>query len=153
MWVRRTKVLCSGYACLMADPRYRPQSYCAEPRAFGHAETVKWREVAPEEMVRSRTAQLQHLYAVRIRNRLRAKNRSLAGYAREVGSSYDRMTKVLRGVLPMRLDDIAAADIILGGVSEITPDASVPEAINTDEVPVFQGVGIARPSSRFQPRR
>lgn len=138
----------------MDEPRYRPQSYCAEPHAFGKAETVKWREVAEAEKVHSRTAQLQHLYAVRIRNRLRAKNRSLAWYARTVGSSYDRMTKVLRGVLPMRLDDIAAADVILGGVGEITPDTGVTEAVtaNADES-VLQITRVAPPDWRPQPRR
>jgi hypothetical protein len=100
-------------------PRYVPRAYCAEPHLFGRATTVRWIDVAEEDRHRLRSAQLQHLYAVRIRDRIRLADRNLKDYAASVDCPYDRMSKILRGALPMRLDDIAAADIELGGISEL----------------------------------
>lgn len=113
----RHKTRSFGYSEYVEESRYRPRNYCAEPDAFGKAETVQWRETIPEERIKLEAAKLQHVYAVRIRLQLREAERSLAWYADLVGETYDRMTKVLRGVLPMRLDDLAAADLHLDDVS------------------------------------
>jgi transcriptional regulator with XRE-family HTH domain len=64
-------------------------------------------------------ARLQHLYALRIRQALKSKNRSLKQFAADSGVGYDRMTKMLRGQALMRLEDIAAADHLLGPVGEL----------------------------------
>lgn len=107
----------------MTAPRYVPRDYCAEPHLFGKAGLVRWVDVSDSDRYLLRTAQLQHLFAVRIRDRIRADGRNLKGYASSVGCDYDRMSKILRGALPMRLDDVAAADIELGSISELSRPA------------------------------
>jgi hypothetical protein len=89
---------------------------------------VRWIDVADDDRQLLRSAQLQHLYAVRIRDRIRLADRNLKGYAASVDCQYDRMSKILRGALPMRLDDIAAADIELGGISELHAPRTVSSA-------------------------
>lgn len=49
---------------------------------------------------------------------MKAKKLTLKAYARATGSSYDRIAKMLRGEVIMRLEDIAMADIVLDGVSD-----------------------------------
>ncbi|TFB95733.1 MULTISPECIES: hypothetical protein [unclassified Cryobacterium] len=46
------------------------------------------------------------------------KRLTLKAYARATGSSYDRIAKMLRGEIIMRLEDIANADIILDEISD-----------------------------------
>jgi hypothetical protein len=43
----------------------------------------------------------------------------LKAYARVSGTNYDRLLKLLRGEIVLRLEDIAMADLIVGTVSEI----------------------------------
>ncbi|MFP7834636.1 hypothetical protein [Marisediminicola sp. LYQ134] len=104
----------------MSDSRYVPHHFSAEPSSFGRAKDMRWREDIPDEQRPQRAAaELQHRYALRIRARMRA-GEGMTGreYAESVGSSYDRTMKILRGQLIMRLEDIAAADLLLGKVSE-----------------------------------
>jgi hypothetical protein len=69
-------------------------------------------------------ARYQHIYALRIRARMKAKNHNAKSYAAAAGVRYDRLVKVLRGHAIMRLEDIAAADGILGQVSGLGAEAS-----------------------------
>lgn len=64
-------------------------------------------------------AQLQHEYAIRIRVGIERAGSSLKAYASDAGMSYDRAGKMLRGEVVMRLEDIAMADVVLGGISEL----------------------------------
>ena len=128
-------------------PRYCPRDYCAEPESFGYARTVRW---IPQTDERSKAlciaAQMQHVYAVRIRQRAKlldqqakdaAKARSATGdqsaeaeaevpgkalklLAVKSGTSYPRLLRALRGEVVLRLDDIAWADMVLGQISEFT---------------------------------
>ena len=128
-------------------PRYCPRDYCAEPESFGYARTVRW---IPQTDERSKAlsiaAQIQHVYAVRIRQRAklldqRAKDaakdqktipsqsaeveatvpgRALKLLAEKTGTSYPRLLRALRGEVVLRLDDIAWADLVLGQISEFT---------------------------------
>ena len=94
-----------------------PREYAKDPWAFGHADNLVWKTAtSPAEATKIISAQLQHRYAIRIRDRLRKNGRGLRAYAAVAGTSYDRATKVLRGITIMRLDDIAAAEQILGNV-------------------------------------
>lgn len=61
-------------------------------------------------------ARLQHEYAVRINRRLRGLGKTVYDYASMTGTSYDRLTKVLRGVAVMKLEDIAQAERLLGNI-------------------------------------
>ena len=124
----------------MSDPRFRPADCTEEPAGFGKIETLRWKsleeiaatltpEVHEEERVRTATAflgaaQYQHRYARRIRARMNAKNHNAKSYAAVAGLRYDRLVKVLRGHAIMRLEDIAAADSILGHISEFSAEAS-----------------------------
>ncbi len=128
-------------------PRYCPRDYCAEPESFGYARTVRW---IPQTDERSKAlciaAQMQHVYAVRIRQRAKfldqqakdaTKARSATGdlsaevepgvpgkalklLAEKTGTSYPRLLRALRGEVVLRLDDIAWADLVLGQISEFT---------------------------------
>ena len=128
-------------------PRYCPRDYCAEPESFGYARTVRW---IPQTDERSKAlciaAQMQHVYAVRIRQRAKlldqqakdaAKARrqssdlpaevaagvpgkALKVLAAKSGTSYPRLLRALRGEVVLRLDDIAWADLVLGQISEFT---------------------------------
>lgn len=128
-------------------PRYCPRDYCAEPESFGYARTVRW---IPQTDERSRAlcraAQIQHVYAVRIRQRAKmldqqakdaAKARTTTGdqsaqvedgvpgkalklLAAKTGTSYPRLLRALRGEVVLRLDDIAWADLVLGQISEFS---------------------------------
>ena len=128
-------------------PRYCPRDYCAEPESFGYARTVRW---IPQTDERSKAlsiaAQIQHVYAVRIRQRAklldqRAKDaakdqttitsqsaeveatvpgKALKLLAEKTGTSYPRLLRALRGEVVLRLDDIAWADLVLGQISEFT---------------------------------
>lgn len=61
---------------------------------------------------------LQHNYACRIRERLKVEDWTFKRYASEAQIEYDRLVRMLRGEVVMRLEDIALADELLKGVSE-----------------------------------
>ena len=58
------------------------------------------------------------MYAVAIRSKARARFKTVRAYADRCGGSYDRMAKVMRGEAMMRLEDIAQAHRILGGIHQ-----------------------------------
>ena len=68
------------------------------------------------------------------------KKLSGTAYARKTGTSYDRLMKVLRGEAIMRLEDIAAADLILGQISEVGLD----EAERVAQADARRAVVVAR---------
>lgn len=98
-----------------------PRAFTDEPESFGRAQTIQWKRVGPlDQEALLLAAQWQHTSAVRIRDRIRATKSNLKTYARDAGTSYDRLGKMLRGVIAMRLEDIAVADILLGDISDFT---------------------------------
>ena len=104
----------------MTDSRYVPRSLSDEPGSFGRAELLRWKTSDTiAGSARIRAARLQHLYAIRIRKRIIDERTTAKEFASNAGISYDRLMKVLRGEMIMRLEDIAAADLILGEVSEL----------------------------------
>lgn len=109
----------------MTDSRYVPRSLSDEPGSFGRAELLRWKTSDTiAGSARIRAARLQHLYAIRIRKRIIDERTTAKEFASNAGISYDRLMKVLRGEMIMRLEDIAAADLVLGEVSEFaTRDA------------------------------
>ena len=99
---------------------YRPpRDFSEEPDGFGRAATLRWKTpTTMESKALAVAARWQHGYAVRMREKIKKNKQigTLKAYARVAGTSYDRLGKMLRGVTPMRLEDIAIADVILGGV-------------------------------------
>jgi hypothetical protein len=103
----------------VTDSRYVPSSYSTEPRGFGRAEGLHWKTSNDvTELARIRASKLQHSYSVRIRKRMTDMSVSAKQFAAASGTSYERLLKVLRGDVIMRLEDIASADLVLGEVSE-----------------------------------
>jgi len=107
----------------MTNPRYRPRDYCLEPELFGKRFELTWREVEGRENARLAAAQLQNRYAVLIRHqvRIRSKPRNpkspqpnpLDIYAIAADISYDRLMKMLRGDVIMRLENLGMARYVL----------------------------------------
>lgn len=95
----------------------------ADRRKFGKSTDITWVPATSSEMVRRiEASRLQHEFALVIRRRLVARSESIRQYSARVGIGYDRMAKVLRGEVIMRLEDIADADRLLGGI--ISPCAA-----------------------------
>lgn len=87
--------------------------------SFGKSEVISWTEgTSDSEVSRVDAARLQHAVALMITQRLRSKGLSIRSYADLTGSSYDRTAKMLRGEAIMRLEDVAEAESILGGIAE-----------------------------------
>ena len=97
----------------MTNPRYKPRDYCLEPELFGKRFELTWCEVEERENARLAAAQLQNEYAVFIRHQVRTQKKTLEVYAKAAGVSYDRLMKMLRGDVIMRLEDIGMAHYLL----------------------------------------
>ncbi|WP_157157600.1 hypothetical protein [Diaminobutyricimonas sp. LJ205] len=104
----------------MSTPRYRPRDYAFDDFTFGSSEALHWKTPAyPGEAVLIRAAQLQHLYATRIRRAAILRFGSVRAYAAAVGDSVNRVSRVLRGTAVMRLEDIARAESVLGDITGV----------------------------------
>ncbi|SEB73577.1 hypothetical protein SAMN04489806_1642 [Paramicrobacterium humi] len=66
---------------------------------------------------RLNAAKLQHAYVVRIRAQGADRGLSVKALASAMGTTYQRLSKMLRGEVIMRLEDLAAAEQILGGIT------------------------------------
>lgn len=101
----------------MSDPKYRPRQWSVEPEAFGKAVQLRWKAPTTDtERAIVLAAQLQHLWSVRIRGRARDTGMPIKVLATRMGSSYDRVLKLLRGEAVMRIEDVAAAHLALGNI-------------------------------------
>lgn len=107
----------------MSDPRYVPCSWARQPEQFGRRVDVQWRHPSSDgERSELDAVRRQHLVTVRIRRALDEQGRTIRWYARQAGCGYDRMTKLLRGEIVMRLQDITDAERILRlGITFTTP--------------------------------
>ena len=122
----------------MSNPRFQPRDYASSPD-FGMYAGIGWKKsVSDKEHDRTNAARLQHMYAVAIRLKARARFKTIRAYADTCGVSYDRMAKVLRGEAIMRLEDIAQAERILGGIHR---DAMLQIRL-ANEVAVNRRIGI-----------
>lgn len=89
----------------------------ADRRVFGKSDNITWVQATTSEMVRRiEVSRLQHEFALVICRRLGSRSEPLCRYSARVGIGHDRMAKVLRGEVIMRLEDIADADRLLGGI-------------------------------------
>ncbi|KGJ76927.1 hypothetical protein GY21_08780 [Cryobacterium roopkundense] len=106
----------------MSNPRYRPRAYAQIPVEFGKYEEISW--LAPAnvaEQDRLWAARWHHLYACRINKRLRESGQTVAQYAEMTGSRYDRLSKMLRGDVLIKFEDVAQAERLLGRILRATP--------------------------------
>lgn len=127
----------------MPLPKYVPRLMSVEPEGFGKVQGIRWHTPGPETRAASiNAAKFQHMYVIRIRHRAKeirqaqreAQARSgdtaavkvdpLGDLANQLGCSRTRLLACLRGEAIMRLEDIAAADLVLGGgISEFARNA------------------------------
>ena len=105
--------MCRGYRLLVPDTRYVPRSYTLDYHDYGKKESVRWLDDADLdglELDRLGAAKLQHDVAVRIHRQVSKRYFSLRHYAEHTGQRYERLARVLRGEIVMRLDDVANAN-------------------------------------------
>lgn len=101
----------------MTSPGYVPKSFARSPyrHLFGKSPAIIWEQRdEPRDAVRLEASRLQHAYACVIRVRARGKFGSIKAYAESLGVDSQRLQRVLRGDVPMRLEDIGAAALTLG---------------------------------------
>ncbi|MEZ7715529.1 hypothetical protein O3790_07375 [Micrococcus luteus] len=98
----------------MSNPRYVPRLWARRPSEFGRRLDLEWREPATA-MERSEldAARRQNGVTLCIRRGLDEQGRTIRWYAEQASCGYDRMTKLLRGAIVMRLQDITDAERIL----------------------------------------
>lgn len=87
---------------------------------FGKADRITWLDGPDVDVALVGEARLQHAFAMKIRARMKDKGYTASSYAEVAGVGYDRLSRVLRGEMPMKLRDIAAAEHFLG---EILPSS------------------------------
>jgi hypothetical protein len=89
------------------------------PEGFGRRSDVQWTKPAnAQEEGFVAAARLQHRYVLRIRERMAAERLNSKAYAARSGTSVQRLLRILRGEVILRLEDIALADAVLGQISE-----------------------------------
>ncbi|MET4706100.1 hypothetical protein [Frigoribacterium sp. UYMn621] len=115
----------------MSDPRYAPRDCAVDYALFGKSDNLTWKSLEAvmamypnlaDTETRAQAlllaAKLQHLYVLRIRQRLQVRRTPVKSFAADAGIGYDRMVKVLRGAAILRFEDLAMADVLIGEVSE-----------------------------------
>lgn len=119
----------------MSDPRFTPRRFATEPNSFGRARVISWldenddenKKRSGDERDRFAAARLQSQFAFLIRSRVRRKYKTLKAYADACGVPYDRLSKVMRGEVIMRFEDVVQAERILGEILRTGFDA-IPSA-------------------------
>lgn len=97
----------------MTDPRFRPRSYCVPPQNFGTLLPVKWDapdELRSDALDQFGAAQWQHARAREIREALKADGLTVTEYAKSQGIDYTRLSRILRGDIIMRVEDMVNAE-------------------------------------------
>ncbi|AXT86256.1 hypothetical protein C6I20_14415 [Aeromicrobium sp. A1-2] len=104
----------------MSDPRFVPRDYADEWDGFGKVWDINWMSNPRNELDRTRIAAalIQHRFSYVIRRKAKVKHGSVSAYAKDVGTPYDHLSKVLRGEAILRLEVIAQAERHLGGIQE-----------------------------------
>jgi hypothetical protein len=97
-------------------PRYIPRSFLANPKDFGALLTPKLVPETAENRSRLAGAQTQNALAWRVRLSLFMHGMTITQLARATGLNYQRLTRVIRGTILMRMEDI-------GAIAQVLPDA------------------------------
>ena len=119
----------------MAKARYVPAQFATMRRMFGRRRDVAFREVGtPQKDAQAWASDLQHRYAMRIRDAIFKKGWTVVQYAEAADVTADHMHKLLRGEAILKLEDMAMADLLVGGVSEFARQGKLPEPTEAEEV-------------------
>lgn len=107
----------------MADSRYVPRDYALEPLHFGSLwKFANWRDdcTSDVDLDRLRASKAQHVYAYQIRLSIHLSSfASTKAFAESNGLNYARFSRMLRGEIVMRLEDVATAERLLPGVFDV----------------------------------
>lgn len=122
----------------MSDVRFAPRDFCSPSYEFGTSAAVKWIPLVPtgnvvEDRVlaaRLDASIIQHEVSGQVRTRLSDLRSSVAAVAHACGMKPERLRRVLRGEVPMRLDDLTLLDHVLGAL-EVPGGASLREQVRT----------------------
>ena len=102
----------------MTNARFQPRAYAVNPKQFGVDPELVWRptsaRASADEQDQRGAAKLQHRLAIDIRKEAARQHESVRAYCEYHGLSYQRMTRMLRGEIVMRLEDAANARRNLG---------------------------------------
>lgn len=102
----------------MTTPRFVPKQMVSRPKYFGTipAENLGWTDPDLDGVnpVWRRAAQHQAVLAFAMNRHLLYKNVSLEAWCEVGGFSAQRLRRVLRGDVIMRLEDVAAFEIVSG---------------------------------------
>lgn len=101
----------------MTVKRYEPRSFAVDFHDFGSVRKIRWKPVGAlsgPQLDYLLASQLQHAYAVRINEQITKLHGSVREYAKAAGHNYQRLGRMLRGEIVMRLDDISNAERQLG---------------------------------------
>jgi len=96
---------------------YIPRQYAVPPATFGKARDIAWRNTADlskRDRERLCASQIQHDTAFLINKGMAGKRWTQDDYAREAEMTAQRIGAVLRGTVPMRLEDLGVARRIFG---------------------------------------
>jgi hypothetical protein len=93
---------------------------------------AKHRKYRPPEASRIEAARLQHVLAVKILARLRETGHTMRSYSELAGTGYDRMAKVLRGEVLVRLEDVSDAERLLGRTFPAQLEEEAPELTSAE---------------------
>ena len=115
----------------MADSRYVPAHYAKSRLMFGRGRKATF---PPVDGPRGWASEMQHLYAMRIRDGIAQKGWTVVVYAEKAGCTADHMYKLLRGEAILKLEDIALADQLLGQVSEFARAGTPPIPTEEEEI-------------------
>lgn len=102
------------------DHVFRPRDLAQIPADFGRNQGLAWRAPAstgPGDVERHHArvlaARLQHGAMLALRNRSKGAAKSDAFLAPQIGMSADRLGRIRRGDLPMRLEEIGVTCVVL----------------------------------------
>lgn len=96
----------------MAMSKTLPRNCLDNPRDFGRKVNCKWRDSLDSADLA--TAEVQHRFAISVKERVRAEYGSLRAYCEDTDQNYQRLGRILRGELPLAINDIANASEHLG---------------------------------------
>lgn len=106
----------------MSDPRFIPRQWVLKPEQFGRRLDVSWRQAQDAQQASElAAAQRQHELTYLIRRRLDEQGRTIRWFAQQVGAGYERTTRLLRGAVLMRIQDVTDAERILGPLAPPSP--------------------------------
>lgn len=87
-------------------PRYEPRSMLTHPQEFGRKINPEFVEETPANISQVSGARVQHVFAKGINDAVLERGMSLVTLSEMTGLNYQRLTRMLRGSVLMRIDDI-----------------------------------------------